>query len=230
MSIDFKSLFEERMSGMQALGKSLNLFLAVEINAKKGNEQLAEMVTYISERVPVRYRTGGDENYFQNFYIGQTFLILVSEFEGFLVDVLRLVVTKHPQKLGSESFKLAEIMAAPNINSLAGLAAERYLNSLTYKRPAEFRRALAELLSADQDFLSANWAKFVEIKARRDLGMHNNWQVNDTYRRKLEEVGLTTTATGYIPPSNEYFWEAGDVLVDLAGDIFEHCQTKFAKS
>ena len=114
---------------------------------------------------------------------------VVSETEGYLVDVMRHLLQKYPLWLGSTQFRLADIVGKQP-DELILMAAEERLSKLMYKRPAEYLAELAETLSIDAAPLQGLWPRFVEVKARRDLGTHNSWTINDTYRRKVAEAGL----------------------------------------
>jgi hypothetical protein len=228
MSTDIDRLLYRRLRTMQALAKSVNLLLQVKIHSLDGNEELTSFINYIEQRIPESYRAVPNESPFQAFYIGQNFIILVSEFEGFLVDVMKSIFRKHPKKLGSETFKLSEILELQDLDAVAEVAADRFLNAVMYKKANEYRKALVEVISADDDFLNEKWPRYVECKARRDIGIHNDWIINDTYKRKVQEVGLVVSTIGYFPPSNEYFWEALQLLAELANDIAEHCNRKFS--
>ena len=46
------------------------------------------------------------------------------------------------------------------------------------------------MVSIDKKHLIEIWPSFVEMKARRDLGVHNNWVTNGIYLRKLKEIGF----------------------------------------
>jgi hypothetical protein len=117
------------------------------------------------------------------------FLIsVVSRVEYFFVDTITVLVRQYPKKVGSVTFKLSEIITSSR-EELILAAIEAHLTRVTYKRPAEYLEELVQLWSIDSAPLSVWWPEFVENKARRDLGIHNDWIVNRVYKRKIGEVG-----------------------------------------
>jgi hypothetical protein len=83
-----------------------------------------------------------------------------------------------------------------------------------YKRPAEYLVELAEVLAVDAAPLQQHWPLYVEAKARRDVGAHNGWKINETYRRKVVVAGLESSqyAGPDLQPSFQY-----------VSAVVEHC-------
>lgn len=217
-----------KLKVMQAHAQSLNIFLEMELAALRGNEELSQSIKYVAERLPTSYAGNAEGDRVQSFLIAQTFVSLISEFEAFLVDVMSVVIRKYPNKLGAETFRLSEILELRDPDEITRVAAERFVNSIMYKRASEYRKALADLLSAEANFLEDKWPDYVERKARRDLGVHNGWRTNDTYRRKLIEVGMNPESAEFVTPTNDYFWDTLTLLSDLADRITQHCGKKFS--
>lgn len=94
----------------------------------------------------------------------------------------------YPRKMGQQTFKLTEIIDVSSTDELIDRAANAVLNSLMYEKPLDYINKLAEILSIETKDLEQDWPVFVELKARRDLGVHNNWIVNEIYLRKLNEA------------------------------------------
>ena len=75
------------------------------------------------------------------------------------------------------------------------------------------------------------WPQFVEIKARRDIGIHNNWVCNQTYLRKVAEAGLQTSVEAgqsLIPGYVEYLSGAINVLHEIGRTIRTEVQQRYA--
>ncbi len=152
------------------------------------------------------------------------FIAYVAAFEVFLQDTVLLVVMKHPKKVGATTFALSDVLDAKDDQELVQRAAEELLYKLMYKKPFDYLKGVCEVLSIDPDPLKDNWKTFVEAKARRDLGVHSAWKCNDTYRRKLRDVGLNTSARNgesMLPPQSdeEYLDPMTDALLQLTQDI-----------
>lgn len=126
---------------------------------------------------------------FETYFASQLAINLISEVEHYFANVLTAVLRMYPGKMGSSTFKLTEILSASSTDELVERAAEQYLNKLMYEKPQDYVKSLASTLSIDPLCLEGCWSEFVEAKARRDLGVHNNWVVNETYLRKTREAG-----------------------------------------
>lgn len=126
---------------------------------------------------------------FQTFFAGMLLTNIIAELEGFLVEAMKLLLVRYPGKVGSAQFRLADVLEKKP-EELVLSAAEERLSKLMYKRPAEYVAELTEILAVDAAPIQQHWPLYVEAKARRDLGVHNGSQINDTYRRKVAEAGL----------------------------------------
>jgi hypothetical protein len=126
---------------------------------------------------------------FQTFFAGMLLTNIIAEVEGYFVEAMKQLLRRYPKKMGSTQFRLSDVLDKKP-EELVLLAAEERLSKLMYKRPNEYVAELAETLAIDPKPLDPHWPAFVEAKARRDLGVHNSWQINDTYRRKVAEAGI----------------------------------------
>jgi len=114
----------------------------------------------------------------------------VSQFESFLFDALRIILLAYPQKLkisirGNESKKDVPIdllLEADSIEDVLKEVIERQLNSLSFAAPREYLGYLNNVASVnteDDAFLD-----YIEIKATRDILIHNAGVVNEIYVAK----------------------------------------------
>jgi hypothetical protein len=76
--------------------------------------------------------------------------------------------------------------------------------------------------------LEPRWLQFVELKARRDVGLHANWQRSETYTRKLSEAGAQISSDKFLGITSSYFKEALIVADDLIQNCHQHCCSRFA--
>jgi len=130
---------------------------------------------------------------YETFFASHLTINLVSEVEHFFGSAVSAALRMHPEKMGTQTFKLAEIISASSQDELISRAAGSVLNELMYERPNEYIKRLAAILSIDVAGLQQHWPAFVELKARRDLGVHNNWVVNEIYLRKLREANVSSS-------------------------------------
>ena len=127
---------------------------------------------------------------FETFFASQLTINLVSEVEHFFASAVSAALRMHPGKMGEVQFKIVDIVSANSNDELIDRAAEAVLNKLMYEKPNDYVKRLAAILSIEKTGLDKEWPAFVELKSRRDLGVHNNWVVNEIYLRKLREANI----------------------------------------
>lgn len=138
---------------------------------------------------------------------------LVTIVEALLGDVLRTVITCYPHKLGAKrTIPLQVVLEAKSIEDIHLRAMDSLLNELSYKSPHEFAESLRSLLSINLLECTA-FHKYVEIKATRDIFIHNRGIVNDTYLRKAGSHARAKT--GLLPVDIPYFLESYECCLQL---------------
>lgn len=159
------------------------------------------------------------------------FINLVSAFEEYLVEMCTLALKKYPHKISGEhvDFKKAIDMSR---DELIEYKAKEHLNKIMYMAPKEYLKALCQLLSVDPSSLSETFIKYIEIKARRDLGVHNDWRKNETYERKVKDSGgRIPEDSDILRPSHEYLKYSHAVCQNLVAKITKQsCDNLFKAS
>ena len=173
------------MHGDGALARSVVFVLQSELTARVDGE-LRQSLIKLDAALTGRGLT------VTKYFAGMFLVSKVSQIEQYFVDVVRVISTHYPKKLGSNSFKLADVLESTT-EELVARAAEQYINNVMYKKPSEYQKDLAEFLSIDADAIGDKWLPFIEMKLCRDLGIHNEWVVNDTYLRKLREAKIPSS-------------------------------------
>jgi hypothetical protein len=218
----------ERQRRIECLLNCVNLNLDV-INAAydQGND-VSKQISKIATNLPDGFRRNTNDNInFHSFVVSHYFITLIAEFEGFLVDMLRSIVKRYPEKVGNISIKVSELTACCSLDEAIYIGIDRFINELTYKRPKEYIDTLQRIFSLNKEEFEALWPEFMERKARRDLGVHNDWRKNEIYVRKVKEVGITPSKDDFLAPDNEYFVDSVKVVFDLLAKISVHCAEKF---
>jgi hypothetical protein len=135
----------------------------------------------------------GHDTDIPKYFTSILFLDFISSTEIFLIEIAQAVILKNPKKLGDTKFSLSEILDSLSKEDLISKASSMYMNKMMYKKPKEYLNDLCQTLSIDKQPLVPLWNNYVEAKARRDLGVHNNWKCNETYIRKITEIGINKT-------------------------------------
>jgi hypothetical protein len=111
------------------------------------------------------------------------FLMAVASMEVMVADVLQYFLRSFPQKLPADEFKFDKDTFFENYFSLLRKAVDAHINGLFYKSFEDFFNKLLDHLSLDwPDFQQAFGDDIKELKATRNLLLHNNLVINDQYK------------------------------------------------
>lgn len=163
----------------------------------------------------------------QPYLRSQLFIALVAETEDLISQFLTLILRAYPQKITYSKVSINDLIKWDNVDEALEQIIAAELNDLFYKKPKDYRKSIDEILSAAPTLLDPTWPKFVEMKARRDIGLHNNWIRNSTYDRKVTEGGAQPTSETFLGVSHLYFEDSVDTSALLAKVVHGHCASKF---
>lgn len=136
---------------------------------------------------------------------------LVTIVETMLGDVVRAVVVRYPQKLGAKrNLSIQAVLESTSLEEIHLRATDTLLNELAYKSPAEFAESFQQLLSVNLLECPA-FHRYMEVKATRDIFIHNRGIANDVYVRKAGSHARANSGMG-LPADIQYFLES-----------YEHC-------
>lgn len=142
-------------------------------------------------------------------------LQLVTIFEITFSDIVKRITTQYPHKLDSKKkIDLKEVLSAQSIDELRMKAVDSVINELSYKSPREFAVAVEGIISVNL-LECPDFHKYIELKATRDIIIHNDGIVNSTYLAKAgSHVRAAEGET--IPISQHYFLESYESCLKLA--------------
>lgn len=164
----------------------------------------------------------------QPYIRSQLFIALTSEIEDFLKSLMQIVIKKYPSKIGRRKIEVSDLVSKGYDSSIND-AIDGYLNELFYKKPHEYKNELKKVLSIEDDEVLLDWEKLVEIKARRDVGIHNGWIKNHIYSRKVSEVGGHVAKEDFLGVGDTYFDESLKIASNIIQRLSDHCLTKFSE-
>lgn len=84
------------------------------------------------------------------------------------------------------------------------LIAEK-ISSLTFGSAREYINKLCKLLNIQKKEIEHLIKPYIEMKARRDVGVHNNWMKDSRYQRRISELNIPDTGEEYLKPNLSYF-------------------------
>lgn len=196
---------------------------------KQNEIELKYPVGYLPNRVPIEGTLKYQKEELLNRYKFLAFhqlsvnglIKLVAIVEAMLGDIVRAVAVRYPEKLGGKrSVPLQVVLRATSMEDIHLQATDSLLNELSYKSPAEFAEALISLISINL-MECPPFHKYIEIKATRDIHVHNRGVANDTYLRKAGTHSRVKAGTA-LPVDTQYFLESYEVCLQVSEWLEEH--------
>ena len=155
-----------------------------------------------------------------------TFSQFVAICENSVFDLLRLWLCAYPQSLAAKKISFATVLEASDIEAITLQVVNHELNELAYMRPREWFKYLNERVHLGCPEL-AQIERFEEIKASRDVIVHNRGVVNQTYLRKSGVAARCRLGESISIPE-DYHRESWQFLRQLLIDVLTAAETKAA--
>lgn len=134
-------------------------------------------------------------------------LQLVTIIEAMLGDIIRAVVLRYPNKMGAKrTVSLQAVLEATSLEDVHLRVLDSLLNDLSYKSPSDFAEAAEEIISINILECPA-FHRYMEIKASRDIFIHNRGIANDIYVRKASSHARVKAGMN-LPADTVYFLES----------------------
>jgi len=154
---------------------------------------------------------------------------LVTIVEAMLGDIVRAVILKYPQKLGSKrTISLESVLEAASLEDMHLRALDSLLNELSYKSPKDFAESVNELLSINLLECPA-FHRYIEVKASRDVFIHNRGIANDVYVRKAGSHVRVRSGMA-LPADTVYFLESYEYCLQFCEWLEEQLHNKWHSS
>ncbi len=137
---------------------------------------------------------------------------------------MRLVMRAFPERLQSKGRNI-DLQQALWLKTVLDQTIDFEIYSIVHGKPNSFLSGVERVLSRpglDGD----QWREYLELRARRDIAVHNGWRVN---RRYFEKTGgnQTIRVGDLIYPTADYT-EKGFLLgANLLTSLREHCKKEF---
>lgn len=139
---------------------------------------------------------------------------LVTLIEAMFADILRAIIIKYPQKIGNKKNVLAaNILNSKTIEEIKNHIVDSIINELSYKSPKEFSEEFCKYTSINMLELPA-YHKYIELKATRDIYIHNKGIANDTYVYKSDSHSRTESGK-LLPIDVQYFLESYEYCLKI---------------
>jgi hypothetical protein len=140
---------------------------------------------------------------------------LVTIVETMIGEVVSAVVMRYPEKLGGKrTLPIQAILESASLEEVHLRATDILLNELSYKSPADFAEFMKLLLSLNLLECPA-FHRYMEIKATRDIFIHNRGVANEVYVRKAGTHQRVTSGMA-LPMNIGYFLESYEQCLQVA--------------
>jgi hypothetical protein len=134
-------------------------------------------------RVDEQVLLGRAQLYITDYLMSSSFQHFVSLFEDFFFELLRYWLAAYPGSLSKKQVEMGAVLKAPNKSAIVLTVVDKELNELKYERLADWF-AYLEMLTNLGCPTADEIEKLAEIKASRDILVHNNGIANAIYVSK----------------------------------------------
>lgn len=157
------------------------------------------------------------QNYITGYLISATFQHFVSLFEQFMFDFLRLWLTEHPRSLSGRQLQFRSVLDATDKNEIVAGVVQKEVVGLTYRRVVDWFAYLEKIAQLGRP-TEEQIARVAEIKASRDVLVHNDGVANATYVRK--PMGKARFSEGEpLTISEPFHRESWELIKNIVADI-----------
>lgn len=131
-------------------------------------------------RVDEQVLLGRAQLYLTDYLMSSTFQHFVSLFEDFFFGLLRQWLAAFPGSLSKKQVEIGAVLKAPDKAAIILTVVDKELNDLKYERVADWFAHFERLANLGCP-ATEEIEKLAEIKASRDILVHNNGVVNAIY-------------------------------------------------
>ena len=160
---------------------------------------------------------GRAQLYVTDYLMSSTFQQSVSLFEDFFFDLLRHWLAASPESLSKKQVEFSRVLDAPDRATIVLEVVDKELNELKYKRVADWFAYLDKRIKLGCP-TSDEIGQLAEIKASRDILVHNKGIANATY---LEKAGSRARykAGERLEVPEQYHRESWEIIRKVVQDV-----------
>jgi len=152
---------------------------------------------------------------------------LVTAIETLLNDALVNIFIAYPPKFGKKSISAQDFISSGTYLQTIKNMASSSVNDLSYKTFKEYLDEWQKLAVKLPIISEEQINTFTEIKATRDLYIHNNGKINDLYMRKAGEKARRPENKGKMPIDDSYISSASSLSEFIVSAVEDALLNKF---
>jgi hypothetical protein len=179
------------------------------VGYKPSKESILSSYTYTKEELSNRY------DYLMHTQLSITGIFQLSMImEVMFTSLIREIVLEIPAKISSKKqVPIGEVLKSNSIEELQASITDKVLNELSYKSPRDFATEAEAYLSINL-LECAAYHQYIEMKATRDVLIHNFGLANETYINKAGSHARVKSGEN-LPITQIYFLEAYEACLQL---------------
>jgi len=166
------------------------------------------------------------KSYVKDNLASSTYQQFVSLFEDFLFGLMRLWLQAYPHSLAKKQLPVSAVLEATDLESLKLVAVNREVNELNYRKLREwfaYLDGLAKLGCPSLDVID----RLAEIKAARDVHVHNRGIANTVYVEKSGALRRCQVGER-LPLPEAYHYESWELIRKVVADVSSSAISKAA--
>lgn len=139
---------------------------------------------------------------------------LVTTIEALLGDILRNTLIEFPVKISNKrklDFEL--VLEAKSIEEIKISLVSCIINELSYKSPKEYADEFSKYVGINL-LEKPTYHKYIELKATRDIYIHNQGVANDIYLSKADRLARVK-AGQFLPVDIQYFLQSYECCLQI---------------
>jgi hypothetical protein len=198
--------------------------ISYPVGYKPSNESILSSYSYTKEELSNRY------NYLMHSQLPINGIFQLSMImEVMFTSLIREIVLEIPAKISTKKqITIGEVLNSTSIEELHNSITDKVLNELSYKSPRDFA-VEAETYFSFNLLESPAYHQYVEMKATRDIFIHNFGVANEIYRNKAGSHARAKAGED-LPITQIYFLEAYEACIQLTEWLEENLHNKWYSS
>ncbi|OFX60855.1 MAG: hypothetical protein A2046_14620 [Bacteroidetes bacterium GWA2_30_7] len=139
---------------------------------------------------------------------------LVTITETMLNDLLKTILMEFPKKIpNKKKLDIDQILACDNLDQIKRAIVDTILNEFAYKSPKEYADEFC-FYSGVKLLETPVFHQYIELKATRDIHIHNKGIANEIYLNKAGVLARVKSGI-YLPVTIQYFLEMYEQCLQL---------------
>ena len=139
---------------------------------------------------------------------------LVTTTETLFGDILRETLIEYPSKIGNKrKLDFEIVLEANSLDSIKYILVNTVINELSYKSPKDFAEEFLKYVGVNL-LEQPTFHKYIELKATRDIYIHNQGVANEIYFAKSATLARVKSGQ-YLPVDIQYFLQSYECCLQI---------------